>query len=62
MTIEALVAALLFGLILYDDDLAVLHVIAEGEGTGEATTRGRSEDIIPAYQAVLSAALCVPKT
>jgi len=31
MTIEAL-AAVLFGLILYDDDLAVLHVIAEGEG------------------------------
>jgi integrase len=34
MTIEAL-AAVLFGLILYDDDLAVLHVIAEGEGIAD---------------------------
>ena len=34
MTIEAL-AAVLFGLILYDDDLAVLHVITEGEGIAD---------------------------
>jgi len=34
MTIEAL-AAVLFGLILYDDDLAVFHVIAEGEGIAD---------------------------
>ena len=37
MTIEAL-AAVLFGLILYDDDLAVLHVITEGEGIADPET------------------------
>jgi hypothetical protein len=34
MTIEAL-AAVLFRLILYDDDLAVLRVITEGEGIAD---------------------------